>query len=144
MSNLTWTDNRQHIYCTSNEDNTIWKWENGATCTVNFKNGPDATWSITPTYTFMRETNAFNETPERTMWCVDFGSVITNQYNHTVEMVWTPMKAAYTYDQVWSPSVRAATCLQTGRFLFYSLDHAKKFCETTAGFSIEVCTSEVI
>jgi len=76
-------------------------------------------------------------TAERTMWFVEFGSL----HNR-----WTPMEADFTYDQhrdSWR-EWRLAHCLKTNRLLFYTMDEAKKFCETTYGFSTMVDTRAVV
>ena len=136
MSNLTWHDNRHNI---PKGHAPKWEWENGATSTFKDKSG-DAFWRITPIYTIMGETSAFNTLSvgdsERTMWFVEFGS----EHNR-----WTPMEPDFSYDQEWEEGVwRWTVCLKTNRILFYTLDEAKKFCETTFGFSTMVDTRAVV
>jgi hypothetical protein len=70
------------------------------------------------------------------MWYVEFG----HEHNR-----WTTMEHGYTYDQEWVPaSYRWASCNETKRFLFFSLDYAKAFCEQTYGFSTMVNTKAVL
>jgi hypothetical protein len=118
-----------------------WEWENGATSVFKtsssktYTNMATSSWRITPIHTSMRETSAF-KTAEQTMWFVEFGSENTR---------WTFMEPDFTYDQEWVEGVwRWVVCLKTNRILFYSLDEAKKFCETTYGFSTMVDTRAVV
>ena len=135
MSNLTWTDNRHNI---PKLPSSKWEWENGATSTFRRHESPLAFWRITPIHTVMGQTNIpHNDFAERTMWFVEFGSD-QPPFNH-----WTPMTAHLDYEQEWSASWRWATCKETSRYLFFSLNDAKKFCEQTHGFSTTVNTRAV-
>jgi hypothetical protein len=133
MSNLTWTDNRHNI---PKGHAPKWEWEDGATSTFKVKSG-DAFWRITPIHTVMAKTvKHHSQFAERTMWYVEFGS----EHNR-----WTAMEHGFTYDQEWVPNTyRWTTCKETQRMLFYSLDHAKAFCEQTYGFSTMVDTRVVV
>lgn len=136
MNNLTWTDEKAFIPSGSDPN---WKWEESSKSIFKVSGG-DAFWRITPTHTEMGATSQqiATFTPERTMWFVEFGS----EHNR-----WTPMEARFTYDQEWEESYYAqrwVVCLKTNRILFYTLNEAKKFCETTFGFSTMVDTRAVV
>jgi len=132
MSNLTWTDNRHNI---PKGHAPKWEWENGATTDFDRYGGGKAFWRITPIHTVMGRTNTtLGGTAERTMWFVEF-SALEAPLNH-----WTPMTAHLRYEHEWSVSWRWATCDETKRYLFFSLDEAKEWCEQTYGFSQVVNT----
>lgn len=135
MSNLTWKDNRHSLI--GPEGHEGHEWADGSMSLFKVKSG-DAFWRIAPIRTEMGETSQTiaTFTPVRTMWFVEFGS----KHNQ-----WTAMEADFSYEQEWEEGVwRWVVCLKTNRILFYTLDEAKKFCETTFGFSTMVDTRAVV
>jgi hypothetical protein len=133
MNNLTWTDTKAFI---PNGSNPNWKWEETSTSTFKVSGG-DAFWRITPIHTHMSTTSVRRyDNPEQTLWAVQFGS----QHQRL-----TFMEDGYTYNEEWAvPPHHWAYCLNTKRLLFFSLEDAKAFCETTFGFSTMVDTRAVV
>ena len=134
MSNLTWTDNKHGLIGPEGHEGHTWA--NGATSTFKTESG-DSFWRITPIRTVMGDTSGIEPAHIlQVMFYVEFGSL----HNR-----WTPMEPDFSYDQEWEEGVwRWVVCLKTNRILFYTLDEAKKFCETTFGFSTMVSTRAVV